>query len=332
MYYNVINLTTGRGLDIYINKKMIVNKKRIRNIDGYIHHINGGSSLIIGVASCGRFPEKLKKIGLIEPYQDGQLILAPGTFGPISKYNAEGKEIIHKDKPMERVYRQGEWHWNEWHGPYTVEQSKIVDIPYSRYPRTFSPPPAIEFMISADKDGGYNLVSPVIIKTEENKELITHVVNLFLEIFGECEFFTDNLERIIKTPLIRLNWDVLPKGEMPWLQYKKHLEPFIKKAPKGNQPVIEHRFETINKQSPDFRAIGRGGFHGYVVHGFSKKGLFVLESMYYGNATYVFENDWEKLSKLTKAEILNEKLQKDRLIHLEGWERKVRTLLGSKNG
>ena len=39
-----------------------------------------------------------------------------------------------------------------------------------------------------------------------------------------------------------------------------------------------------------------------------------------GNATYVFEENWEELSKLTKAEIIRGKLQKDRIIHRENWD------------
>jgi hypothetical protein len=46
------------------------------------------------------------------------------------------------------------------------------------------------------------------------------------------------------------------------------------------------------------------------------------------NATYVFEQNWERLSQLSKAEILDRDLQKDRLIHREGWPEKIHTLLG----
>jgi hypothetical protein len=73
-------------------------------------------------------------------------------------------------------------------------------------------------------------------------------------------------------------------------------------------------------------AIGQAGFSGYLIFGFTSRNLFICESVFYGNATYVFESDWEKLSKLSKAEILNQDLQKDRIIHREGWERKIATL------
>ena len=75
----------------------------------------------------------------------------------------------------------------------------------------------------------------------------------------------------------------------------------------------------INEYNPDFIAYGSSGFRGYIVFGFCKKNLFFLESIFPNNATYIFESDWEELSKLTKSEILNHNLQKGRLIHNANW-------------
>ncbi len=90
--------------------------------------------------------------------------------------------------------------------------------------------------------------------------------------------------------------------------------------------------ETVNALKPDFRAIGNGGFHGYIVHGFTKNKTYILESMYYGNATYVFDGAWEELSQRTKAEILRESLQKVRVIHRKGWKKRVEEIIkGGEN-
>ncbi len=306
---------------------MIIQKKTIRNIDPYIRHISDGSKITLGITDPLRFPDTLKRIGFSEPYEAGQSIL-PSSTGPVSNYNAEGKTIIHKDLPMETAYRQTLWHWTEWHGPYErVEQSKIVDVPYKRYPRSFEPPPAVEITISQNKDGVLILTAPILEKTATNSDKIKHAVNLFLELFHECQFFTENLDAITKTTLKRLNWIVLPQGEMPWEKLKKEVDPIVKSAPKGNQAVLYYRLKTINSLKPDFRAIGSGGFHGYIVHGFTENNIYVLESMYYGNATYIFGESWEELSKMTKAQILNEKLQKARVIHRGGWRKKVEEII-----
>ena len=302
---------------------MITNKKRIHNITPYFRHIPEGSKIIFGIIDPLRFSNILKLIGFLEPFQKGQSIL-PTAVGSISKYNSTGKIIIHRDQPLETAYRQVDWHWQQWDDSW---HSRIVDVPYKRYPRTFLKPPAIELSITENKNGQLLLTSPVFKKTDENKEIIKHSVNLFLEIFKECHFFTDNLENIIKTPLRKLNWIILPQGEMPWEQTKKYFDPLITSAKKGNQPLLYYRLEVVNKLKPDFRAYGYGGFYGYIVHGFTKKKIYILESINYGNATYVFGETWEELSKKTKAEILNENLQKARIIHREGWKKNIEQVI-----
>ena len=115
---------------------------------------------------------------------------------------------------------------------------------------------------------------------------------------------------------------------MPWQRLRTHVDPFVEREPPGNRPVIRARLQRINGYEPEFAAVGRAGFDGYVIFGFPEKNLYVLESVHPDNATYVFEQNWERLSQLSKAEILDRDLQKDRLIHREGWPEKIHTLLG----
>jgi hypothetical protein len=55
--------------------------------------------------------------------------------------------------------------------------------------------------------------------------------------------------------------------------------------------------------------------------------LSIVESLEYGNATYVFGKDWEALTQLTKAELIAGSLYEQRLIHRRGWEDDIRVLL-----
>lgn len=308
---------------------MIITKKSIRTLRPYIPFIQHGTKLAVGVKDLDRFKNTLVSVGFSDDLQTGDSVLPSGSFGTKSAFNAEGKYIKHKDQPMETAYRTTEWRWIEWHGRYErVEKSRLIDVPYKRYPRTFVIPPAIEIIVSEISDGNQILTSPIYEYTLETEEQIIHAVNLFLEIFGECQFFTERLDEI-KSPVRRLNWRILPTGRRPWPQLKKELTTIIKGAPIGKQPVIEHRLKNLNQYKPDFTAVGVAGFHGYIVFGFEGNDLYVFESLYYGNATYFFDNQWEELSKLTKAEIINEDLQKDRLIHREGWDSKLRTILKS---
>ena len=303
---------------------MVIQKRRIRSLKTNLLNIKDGQKVIFGIKSIDDRKAKLKKIGF-ENTDVGATVLPSPVFGPVSKFNADGKHLIHKDKPKETAYRSTEWHWKQWHGRDVLDKSKLVDVPYERYPRTFIDPPSVELQLVASTKGNTILVTPTYTMGSEDKILL-HTINLLLEIFGECYVYTKDLNEVIKADTIRLNWKILPGGKRPWQQLKGELKPIISKALKGKRELIEKRLATINDFEPEFTAVGTAGFAGYIIMGFPSSKTFVLESLYYGNATYVLGTDWESISKLTKAEILNETLHKDRIIHCRNWFDRVKNI------
>jgi hypothetical protein len=307
---------------------MIINKKRILNLDSALPSVQQGKDIVIGLKNLDRFEQTLTKLGFITPLAVGTCLLPSAKLGPICKFNAEGKYLRHKDRQMETVTRVQEWERIECHGQDRIPVTDFVDVPYKRYPRTFILPYAEELTALRASDGNLVIVSKPIRYLSGNKEELKHTINLFLELFKECQIFSDDLEDIVKAPLKRVNWKVLPPGHLSWEQMKTALEPIVQQATKGKRSYIWHRLEKIAEHKPDFAAYGLGGFNGYFVMGFETKNTFVCESCLYGNATYVFDDNWEKLSQKTKTEILNSKLQKDRIIHkTKEWERRINTLL-----
>lgn len=312
---------------------MIIQQKRIRNIHKHLKQIPPGQSIIFGVSGLERFTEKNQTVGFTPSMLLGESVLPPGIFGPISQFNAEGKYHIHRDQPQETAHRMAEWHWTEWRGRYdTRDMSKIVDIPYKRYPRTFVSPPSVELTLVESADEGSLIIGPLLAYSEDNAPLLTHIANLLLEIFGECQVFTEQLESFITVPIRRLNWNVLPTGKRPWEKLYPEIKSLIEQEPEGNQPVIKNRFAKVNSYGPDFVAVGQAGFQGYIVFGFPDRTLFILESTQTNNATYVFNENWERLSQMTKAEILNNDLQTDRIIHRKSWYQRMSMLLNGTNG
>ena len=298
---------------------MIIHKKRIRSIGKNVRGVKRGDQVIVGLRDLPRFADRLRDIGFSATPNVGETIL-PAAIGPVGRFNSEGGYEIHRDQPMETAYRQAEWKWQEFRGRYdTEEMSKIVEVPYERYPRTFIPPPSVELSIKELEGGETVLVSPTIKFVEKRDAELVHTINLLLELFGECELFNRDLTPIIEPKLVRLNWEVLPKGKLPWDQLQRHLRPIIERQPEGNRVVIDKRHEAISAFDPEFVAIGQGGFDGYVIFGFPFKSLYILESTQVNNATYVLDRDWEELSRMTKAELLNNDLHKERLIHRENW-------------
>jgi len=307
---------------------MLIQQKYIQKIDIHVSIQNSGKKIVPGVRHIERFPEIISRIGFTQNIGNGETILPSATFGRYSRFNALGKNIIHRDLPMETAYRMVEWHWLEWRGrDETEEMSDYRDVPYKRYPRTFISPPSIELAISTIPNGERLIVAPMIHYVPENYSKLTHSINLFLELFGECEIFTENLEGIFTAPIHRLNWRVLPPGRYPWEKMRELLQPVIRQAKEGNRPVVENRLENVNKYNPEFVAVGQGGFRGYVVFAFPVRYTFVLESPQTNNATYIFSDKWEILSMMSKAEVLDANLQKDRIIHRKGWHDKIKSLL-----
>jgi hypothetical protein len=309
---------------------MIIRKRRIRKVEKYLGFITPGSRIALGLSEINRLVDKLHLCGFSQALEIGETVLPNASLGPVSQFNAEGKYIKHKDQPMETAYRMVEWHWKEFRGRHdTEDMTDWRNVSYPRYPRTYVSAPSVELQIASNAQGSSMLIADPVEYNEDNFDTIRHTVNLFLEIFGECQIFGDDLEQIIHSPLIRLNWKILPPGRYPWERLEEHVRPLIEQARQGNQVIIEDRFKTINGYNPDFHAVGQAGFYGYVVFGFPAKGIFVFESIFTRNATYVFDENWEDLSKMTKAEILSEQLQRDRIIHLRGWHDRILTLLSS---
>lgn len=295
--------------------------RKIRNIAKYLSHIANKETFYIGVPASSNYLESVHNLGFSVPVASGERILPAADFGPATERNADGYMVIHRDQPMETAYRQREWTWKEFRGRYDYqEKSKIVEIPYSRYPRTHIPPYAVHLEVLQNGIGEGLIVAGPFMKEEVQYERAMNTVNMLVEIFGDCIVFNKDLFAWKKAPLRQLNWELLPPGKNPWESAKSALDKIILRAETGNQPVIRARFDAVGKYEPEFIAVGRAGFNGYVIFGFPSRGFCILESQAVNNATYVLKNEtFETVSALSKAEILHANAHLARLIHRKGW-------------
>lgn len=118
---------------------MIIKQTRIRNLALHLPGISPGDTLVFALKDLSAHQSRLQQAGFTPPFAADTAVL-PTARGPVSRFNAEGGILIHRDQPKETVFRQREWTHTEWHGPDQVEVTKLVDIPYRRYPRTAVPP------------------------------------------------------------------------------------------------------------------------------------------------------------------------------------------------
>lgn len=298
---------------------MRISQRRIRNVENHLSGIDEGSNFYIGLTDLNLFIDRLNRIGFGQEIGLGEQIL-PEIIGPVSRFNANGKYRLLRDLPKETCYRES--YITDWHGYHHT-----VYIEYQRYQRESIEAPNIELTVANDATDNLILLSPILVNVQENYEEIKHVINLFLEIFGECETFYEDLIPTFNIPVTRLNWNILPQGNQPWENIEPVIDEIINRTSPHKRIVIKNRIDKISEFDTNFVAVGRAGFKGYMVFGFENKSFFVLESMYSGNATYVFGQDWEELSQLSKGQILTENLHQQRIVHSPNWINEIDILL-----
>ncbi len=305
----------------------LTGRTKLRALGRRLRGIEPGAAIAVALTDLDQHAADIQAAGFSRRLEIGETLL-PAPCGTTSLFNAEGGEIVHTDRPMETAYYQVEWTWNEWHGHGTVERSKMVDVPYQRYPRTPIPPPGVELTVATDIRDAKVIICGALDWTPDNEVALLHRINLFRDLFGECELLTEGLAPFAGIPLRRVNWEILPPGEHPWQTVRTELGQTLRDLGERKGPAAEYRLRLLtSSHEPDFMAVGRAGFSGYWVFGFREKDAFIVESLTYGNATYVFGEDWEVLSQLTKADVIAGDLHKDRIIHREDWEGQIRELL-----
>jgi len=298
---------------------MRISQRRIRNVENHLSGIDEGSNFYIGLTDLNNFFGRLNRIGFGQEIGLGEQIL-PEIVGPVSRFNANGKYRLLRDLPRETCYRES--YITDWHGDYHT-----VYIEYQRYQREIIEAPSIELTVANDATNNLMLLSPILVNEPENYQDIKHIINLFLEIFGECETFYEDLISTFNVPVTRLNWDILPQGNQPWANIEPVIDEIINRTTRLKRIVVKNRIDKISEFNPNFVAVGRAGFKGYMVFGFENKSFFVLESIYSGNATYVLGQNWEELSQLSKGQILTQNLHEERILHSPNWINEIDNLL-----
>jgi len=287
----------------------MVRQQRIRSIESHLWEIRQGERFYIIKKTTRDDENALQKYGLLNPSS-----VVPRPYKRATTNNAEGSWKIHRDLPKEPRWIEHEYHIVDWHGDDhygTCYQQRMC------FQRTRIPPTCYELIVT---DG--RIESPLLENVPEHSEKNTLIMNMFLEIFGECEVVTEKRESPL--PVLRTRqvpWTILPPGHRSWQETAALIEPIMEQVPHNQRMVISQRHKTIHDMGPDFSAMGTEGFWGYIVYGFTNQELYVFESNRYDNATYIFRGDWETASRLTKMEILCGGIHERRLFHTDNWRR-----------
>lgn len=300
--------------------------KRILKLERHLPEFAEGELVRAVMNMEGASTHVLKRFGFVEPFDAGQSVMPNVHLGPAARRNANGYEVVHRDQPMEEMTRLQSWKRMEWHGRDKIEVEDFIQRTYRRYPRTYVAGEGVEFTIMARPNGSKVITSPAYDPVSDADSLLM-AANLVIEGFACVEFVRADLVPPLSVPIKRLNWEIFPQGRVPWVQVKKEIDRVTERASASAKPVIRARVHAVEQYGPDFAAVGRAGFDGYWVFGFTEHGLYVLESRMLDNATYVLDADWQVVSQLTKAEVINSDLAVARLIHDGSWTERLDQVL-----
>lgn len=295
-------------------------KHKIRKSKKYLLNLTADTNFVVGTEIEASTLKN--KFEVVDPYN--QVYIPKLQNGINSKRNTIGEFKPDKNKPKETAYRAQEWTLQDWGGNL---HSGVSYISYLRYPRYFIPPYQVNFTLTTLKNTNSVILANTIFNnanlSQKDLKLITFTINLLIETVGSAEIFSiDKLTGRPIKPLKTVNWEILPRGRRIW----EHVMHGASSVSKSEKKMIKERIEFIESFNPDEIYEGKGSYTGYLVFSFKKKNLFIFDSIMYGQATYVFKDSWEKVSKLTKKQIIENELAEERIIHSPSWNKEISRL------
>ena len=254
---------------------------------------------------------------LVGLHNVGESVLPSPDFGCVSRRNAHGYEYADKSRPKENRYVNTIW--VQPFGNYYAS-STLIDVYKPCYPTIIVPPTEIELVLYETTEKRQFVLADLTTDIRNNH--LVDVVNLFLEIYGRCYIFDEEIDvKPIKNRR-RCNWELLPPGENP----SAHLVRQLEKQGAPHETFDVNRLYELERYDVEFVAEGINGFGGYYAYVFKKH--CVLESAAYGNATYIIpKENWEILSQRTKQELLNENLVVAKIVHTSYWKYEIRKVI-----
>ncbi|WP_321369965.1 hypothetical protein [uncultured Draconibacterium sp.] len=302
-------------------------RKRIRGIDKYLQfYLTENDDYFLGLL----FEDYLKsplldKYGLPKEFPDDEEII-PLAKGSVTRANKKGKFVRKQPEEKETVTRHIDYIRKS--DGYRVE----YDRTYNVYKKVLLHNYNTGLYFTINEHDQKVVVSEQLNYSQKDSMKGTHIANIFCEIFNDFEIFDENLN-----PAIHFNTKfdevILPSGNLDNENSFKDLVEIGGRFTKNEdeRKAYQKRLQILKEYKPDIRGKGSNGFHGYIVFGFSNLDFVILETMYAGNATYVFSTkDFETQIIKDKQTVLDNKLHKARFFHHDNWESKLRKFMDKK--
>lgn len=162
--------------------------------------------------------------------------------------------------------------------------------------------------------------------SEEREHEFRYLASLSREWFGQARLLRVGDDGVPEIPNEALSWEPLPPGNLD------DIREYVERRYGGSVPnreieIMIDRFEKVESLQPIHRLIGTSGLQRYIGYQFGPE-FVAFENARVGNALYILRGDWEKLSRLSRSELLsNRQGEFDRIIHTQRWYDRLRVLV-----
>lgn len=276
---------------------------------------------------------------LQEPYTWGEevTLLPQWSDKRWCKWNQEGQIITRKDLPKasKAIYREAKnFGRPDTHQVTIIQEVWQKEIVHGR---------SIELTIKATSTGE----DQIRVLVEANYPFEKDVSPTDRNLLMAASLVQDSISATRSTPLPRssrltreeweksleITWDFFAINE---LDDQQKISDYLSKIAQNNashqlaHQVMQERVEMIQDTVPGQIITGKSGATQYIGYKY-KENLVALENFFYGNALYVFRENWQEMSKKSRATLLSDYVGDfDRLVHTGKWKDKfIRILIAN---
>ena len=254
----------------------------------------------------------------------GDPVLPPPTLGIHARRNLDGWDEKRTDLPKERR-TVSSWvpSWNS--GSYHLVFREIDAYPIERHPpRLLTISATVLEPLVEGALVRFRVDQPLLRESESFARDLQFNLRLLREAAGNANVFDADLSDDQFARIQQVDWELLPAGStervLAQLEARKPVAP-------ARLAVARERLEALERLGHDGFIVGTGRFARYFGARFGER-LVALENLEYGNALYLFEENWEQLTRFSRTELIRRRdATVHRVPHLPGWQSAIRKLV-----
>jgi hypothetical protein len=254
----------------------------------------------------------------------GEPVLLPRTRGLFAARNLDGWVEKRKDLPKEQreIFNMApDWNGNGYH---TVSRT-IEAWPLQHHSARLNTISAT--VLEQLRDGAlvrFRVDQPLSRESDSFATDLKFNIRFLKEAVGAANVFDADLSDEDFAKIQTVDWQMLPAGSGDRVLAQLATRRGVSAE---RMRVAGERLRTLDRLGHDGFIVGTGRFSNYFGAKFGQR-LVALENLEYGNALYVFEENWEELSKLSRSELVRRRdPQVHRIPHVSGWQSVIRKLL-----